>query len=102
MGLFSTLDDTDLVSAFVFRYCSGRDLRANQPRKRNETASAAEFHHEELRRTQGYSAAMMANESPMLQLSVFETLDANMEHFDLSLFVGSLMAITDEISSELA
>ena len=62
--------------------------------------SAAE--HGQLRREQGYSAAMMVEESRMLQVSIFQTLQNNLGKVDFSLLLMGVMSIADEVDSQLA
>jgi len=58
--------------------------------------------HGMLRREQGYSAAMMVEESRMLQVSIFQTLQNNLHRVDFSLLLVGVMAIADEVDSQLA
>ncbi len=55
-----------------------------------------------LRRKQGYTAAMMVEESRMLQVSIFQTLQDNLRRVDFSLLLVDVMAIADEVDSQLA
>jgi YesN/AraC family two-component response regulator len=64
------------------------------------STSAAE--HGLLRREQGYSAAMIVEESRMLQVSIFQTLQNNLHQVDFSLLLLGVMAIADEVDSQLA
>ena len=54
------------------------------------------------RRQQGYSAAMLVEESRMLQVSIFQTLQDNLHKVDFSLLLVGVMAIADEVDSQLA
>ncbi len=54
------------------------------------------------RRRQGYSAAMIVEESRMLQVSIFQTLQNNLHKVDFSLLLVDVMAIADEVDSQLA
>ena len=58
--------------------------------------------HGRRRRKQGYSAAMLVEESRMLQVSIFQTLQNNLRTVDFSLLLGDIMAIADEVDSQLA
>jgi hypothetical protein len=60
------------------------------------------FNHGILRREQGYTAAMMVEESRMLQVSIFETLQDNQEKLDANVLLVDVMAIADEVDSQLA
>jgi DNA-binding response OmpR family regulator len=55
-----------------------------------------------LRRAQGYTAAMMVEESRMLQVSIFQTLQNNLHRVNFSLVLVGVMAIADEVDSQLA
>jgi hypothetical protein len=54
------------------------------------------------RREQGYTAAMMVEESRMLQVSIFQTLQNNLYRVDFSSLLMGVMAIADEVDSQLA
>lgn len=54
------------------------------------------------RRDQGYTAAMIVEESRMLQVSIFQTLQNNLHRVDFSLLLLGVMAIADEVDSQLA
>ncbi len=64
------------------------------------STSAAE--HGLIRRKQGYTAAMVVEESRMLQVSIFQTLQNNLHRVDFSLLLLGVMAIADEVDSQLA
>ncbi len=64
------------------------------------SADAAE--HGRTRRRQGYTAAMLVEESRMLQVSIFQTLQNNLQRVDFSLLLLDVMAIADEVDSQLA
>lgn len=55
-----------------------------------------------LRREQSYGAVMMVEESRMLQVSIFQTLQNNLARVDFSLLPVGVMAIADEVDSQLA
>ena len=82
----------DLVSRLRFPIPLGTRARVS-------SAAAA---HGMLRRKQGYAAAMLVEESRMLQSSVFQTLQDNLNKIDFSLLLGGVMAIADECDSQLA
>jgi ActR/RegA family two-component response regulator len=77
-------------------------LRYFQPLARNEVVSVAAHDHGVLRHRQGYSAAMMVEEARLLQVSIFETLQANLINIDFSILLNGVMAIADEIDSQLS
>jgi DNA-binding response OmpR family regulator len=64
--------------------------------------SPAAAEHGLLRRKQGYTAAMMVEESRMLQVSIFQTLQRNLHRVNFSTLLVSVMAIADEVDSQLA
>jgi CheY-like chemotaxis protein len=51
---------------------------------------------------QGYTAAMLVEESRMLQVSIFQALQNNLQAVDFSLLLVDVMAIADEVDSQLA
>jgi len=54
-----------------------------------------------LRREQGYSAAMMVEESRILQVSIFNTLQNNLSSVGFSHVLLDVMTIADEVDSQL-
>jgi DNA-binding response OmpR family regulator len=79
-----------------------RRLRHPQPLGTRALVSSAAAQHGINRRRQGYSAAMMVEESRMLQVSIFQTLQNNLYRVNFSVILASVMAIADEIDSQLA
>jgi ActR/RegA family two-component response regulator len=77
-------------------------LRCFRPVASNEIESVAALEHGMLRRAQGYSAAMMIEEARLLQVSVFQTLQANLISIDFSVLLVAVMTIADEIDSQLS
>lgn len=67
-----------------------------------ELVSPAAAKHGLDRRRQGYSAAMLVEESRILQVSVFHTLQRNLARIDFSILLTEVMTIADEIDSQLA
>ena len=63
--------------------------------------SQAAREHGLLRRQQGYSAAMMVRESRWLQVSIFQTLQENLNAIDFSVLLSQVMVIADEVDSQL-
>jgi hypothetical protein len=55
-----------------------------------------------LRRVQGYTPAMLVEESRMLQVSIFQTLQDHLSKESMSTVLGDIMAIADEVDSQLA
>jgi CheY-like chemotaxis protein len=64
--------------------------------------SAAAAEHGLRRRQLGYTAAMLVEESRMLQVSIFQTLQDNLKRIDFSVLLVGVMAIADEVDSQLA
>jgi YesN/AraC family two-component response regulator len=54
-----------------------------------------------LRRTQGYTVAMVVEESRILQVSIFNTLQNNLRSVDFSNVLLDVMTIADEVDSQL-
>ena len=77
-------------------------LRHPLPLGTRALVSPAAAEHGLLRRKQGYSAAMLVEESRMLQVSIFQTLQNNLHKVDFSLLLVGVMAIADEVDSQLA
>lgn len=82
----------DLITRLLFPRALGTD----------SPASPAATLHGGLRRMQGYSAAMMVEESRMLQVSIFETLQNNLGRIDFSFLLLGVMTIADEVDAQLA
>jgi DNA-binding response OmpR family regulator len=57
--------------------------------------------HGALRCRQGYTAPMLVQESRILQVSIFETIQRNMPSVDFSLVLPDVMLIADEVDSQL-
>jgi len=77
-------------------------LRNPLPLGSRALTSPAAAEHGILRREQGYTAAMMVEESRMLQVSIFQTLQNNLHRVNFSLLLLGVMAIADEVDSQLA
>jgi hypothetical protein len=54
------------------------------------------------RRLQGYTPVMIVEESRMLEASIFQTLQLNQARLDPSVLLVDVMAIADEVDSQLA
>ena len=55
----------------------------------------------ELRCLQGYTPAMLVHESRIPQVTIFETLQSNLNRLDFSLLLSDVMTIADEVDSQL-
>jgi hypothetical protein len=64
--------------------------------------SIAAAQHGVTRRKQGYTPAMLVEESRMLQVSIFQTLQNNLANIDFSVLLIGVMTIADEVDSQLS
>jgi len=85
----------------VFRDLVAR-LRSFKTLGAKEPMSTAAAEHGLTRRKQGYTAAMMVEESRMLQVSIFNTLQNNLASIDFSVLLIGVMTIADEVDSQLS
>jgi DNA-binding response OmpR family regulator len=83
-----------LIRELVQRLRVPRGLGTNQ-------ASEAAVRHGLVRRAQGYSIPMIIEESRMLQVSLFHTLQMNLNKVDFSLLLTDVMTIADEVDLQL-
>ena len=63
--------------------------------------SDAAVAHGELRFRQGYTPAMLVHESRILQVTIFGTLQSNLNSLDFSLLLPDVMTIADEVDAQL-
>jgi ActR/RegA family two-component response regulator len=77
-------------------------LRSFKPLGTKEPMSVESANHGELRRKQGYTAAMMVEESRILQVSIFNTLQNNLTTIDFSVLLIGVMTIADEVDLQLS
>ncbi len=75
--------------------------RLRMPGTEKAAFSFAAHEHGNLRRQQGYTAAMMVEESRILQVSIFQTLQNNLSSVDFSQVLLDVMTIADEVDSQL-
>ncbi|MGZ4964633.1 MAG: response regulator [Limisphaerales bacterium] len=66
-----------------------------------KAASQAAVEHGKVRKGQGYSIPMIIEESRILQVSIFQTLQNNLSTVDFSLLLIDVMTIADEVDSQL-
>ena len=85
----------------IFRDLVAR-LRAFKSLGTKELVSPAAIAHGALRCQQGYSAALIVEESRILQVSIFETLQNNLSNIDFSVLLIEVMTIADEVDSQLS
>ena len=76
-------------------------LRAARVDEGNAKRSLAAVAHGTARRRQGYTAAMLVEESRILQVCIFKTLRTNLNAVDLALVLTDVMTIADEVDSQL-
>jgi DNA-binding response OmpR family regulator len=63
--------------------------------------SVAAVAHGKLRYQQGYTPAMLVHESRILQVTIFGTLQSNLNSLDFSLLLPDVMTIADEVDAQL-
>jgi hypothetical protein len=63
--------------------------------------SAAAVAHGELRYLQGYSPAMLVDESRILEVTIFGMLHSNRHSLDATLLLPDVVAIADEVDAQL-
>lgn len=66
-----------------------------------KAVSEAAVLHGRVRQSQGYTVPMLIEESRVLQVSIFETLQNNLTTVDFSLLLLDVMTIADEVDSQL-
>jgi len=57
--------------------------------------------HGDLRRKQGYTVAMVVEESRLLQVTIFTTLHSNAKHLEFSTLLPNVVTIADEVDAQL-
>jgi CheY-like chemotaxis protein len=67
----------------------------------DSVGSAAAVAHGKLRTSQGYTSAMLVQDSRILQVTLFGTLQKNLGALDFSLLLPDVMTIADEVDSQL-
>jgi hypothetical protein len=77
-------------------------LRNPLPLGSRALTSSAAHTHGHVRREQGYTAAMIVEESRMLQVSIFQTLQLHVEDTEPGILLLYVMVIADEVDSQLA
>jgi YesN/AraC family two-component response regulator len=63
--------------------------------------SATAIAHGQLRYQQGYTPAMLVHESRILQVTLFGTLQSNLNSLDFSALLPDVMTIADEVDAQL-
>ena len=77
-------------------------LQASKPLGTKELVSDSASTHGVERQRQGYTAAMMVEESRILQVTIFHTLQKNLGSIDFSVLLLGIMTIADEVDSQLS
>ena len=75
-------------------------LRVPRPLGTKQVSRCA-VEHGAVRRSQGYTIPMIIEESRILQVSIFHTLEKNLSSVDFSLLLTDVMTIADECDSQL-
>ena len=75
--------------------------RLRRPSDGNPSVSIPARQHGDLRRRQGYSPAMVVEESRILQMSIFNTLQNNLSRVDFSKVLLDVITVADEVDSQL-
>jgi hypothetical protein len=83
-----------LLHELIHRLRVPRPLGTKQP-------SEGAAKHGIIRQEQGYSIPMVIEESRILQVSIFNTLQTNLNTVDFSLLLVDVMTIADEVDSQL-
>jgi DNA-binding response OmpR family regulator len=78
-----------------------RRLRVIPQELGTKHVSEAAVQHGLVRFQQGYSLPMIIEESRILQVSIFDTLQKNLSSVDFSLLLHDVMTIADEVDSQL-
>jgi hypothetical protein len=86
----------EMFKDLVFR------LRNPLPLGTHALSSDAAHDHGLARRVQGCTLAMVVEESRMLQVSIFQTLELNKRKIDPGQLLEDVMTIADEVDSQLA
>jgi ActR/RegA family two-component response regulator len=76
-------------------------LRADRAIEAIENPSPAAVAHGQLRYRQGYTAPLIVQESRMLQVCIFETIERNLLTVDFASVLPDIMIIADEVDSQL-
>jgi CheY-like chemotaxis protein len=76
-------------------------LRADIPFGLKGPLSAMAADHGISRRRLGYTAAMMVEESRILQVCIFHTLEKNLDSINFGVLLRQVMTIADEVDSQL-
>jgi len=67
----------------------------------DSVCSTAAVAHGKMRKLQGYTPGMLVHDSRILQVTLFEMLQSNLNALDFSLLLPDIMTIADEVDSQL-
>jgi CheY-like chemotaxis protein len=84
-----------MIGSIVARLRGTRDIEAV------DCPSAAATAHGQSRYRQGYTAPLIVQESRLLQVSIFETIQRNLSTVDFTAVLPDIMIIADEVDSQL-
>jgi YesN/AraC family two-component response regulator len=101
MAIWMTFEQRTCHLPQVFKDLVSR-LESAKPIGSKELVSKAAADHGINRQQQGYTAAMLVEESRMLQVCIFDTLQKNLATIDFSVLLIGVMTIADEIDSQLS
>jgi DNA-binding response OmpR family regulator len=74
----------------------------NTPGEESDSpSSSAAVAHGKMRKLQGYTPGMLVHDSRILQVTLFGTLQSNLNALDFSLLLPDVMTIADEVDSQL-
>lgn len=76
-------------------------LRAARNIEATDCASPTAMAHGQLRYRQGYTAPLIVQESRMLQVCIFETIERNLSTVDFTAVLPDIMIIADEVDCQL-
>jgi DNA-binding response OmpR family regulator len=95
----SDVDRTDHLPEIIKNIA--QRLRTSRSIEVVATASPAAVSHGQMRYRQGYTAPMIVQESRILQVCIFETIQRNLAVVDLSSVLPDIMLLADEVDSQL-
>ena len=103
-NLFAIKLDDKTRSSHLPQFFKELIHRLRYPRPLGTTGQPSKSAHEHglTRSEQGYSAAMLVEESRMLEVSIFDTLHKNDQRLDSGVVLLDVMVIADEADSQLA
>ena len=76
-------------------------LRADNAIEAKDCVSSAAVAHGQIRYTQGYTAPLIVQESRILQVCIFETIQRNLPTVDFTKVLLDIMIIADEVDCQL-